>query len=52
MKLPKREIPSLDRLKALDWCMYHEDDKCDCPAWIVAMGCRDLYFEAMLERGE
>ena len=29
----------------LDWCEKHGQAECTCPAWLVTMGCMDLWWE-------
>lgn len=38
-------------LSRLDWCMKHgyETERCDCPAWLIVMGCMDMLIEQRLE---
>ena len=33
----------------LDACWIHGDQACDCPAYLVAMGCMDMLIERRLE---
>lgn len=33
----------------LNWCDRHGYEPCDCPAYLVTMGCADLNMEAELE---
>lgn len=33
----------------LDHCEIHGNGPCDCPAYLVAMGCMDLWIEQQLE---
>ncbi len=36
----------------LDWCMKHHYEPCECPAWLIVMGCMDAEIEEGLERGD
>jgi hypothetical protein len=41
----------MSSIERLDWCMKHPADpaECNCPAWLVAMGCMDMLIERQLE---
>lgn len=34
----------------LDHCSIHGDQPCDCPAYLVALGCMDAEIEVRLEQ--